>query len=71
MGGCQLEWPGTPYVCQHGARDLLSVVVPQYGSCGRSMRSCTHVDPLGTQAVCWPGLLPGCRGKDVLGKFSR
>jgi hypothetical protein len=28
------------------------------------------MDPLGAQAVCQPGLLSGCRGEDVLGKFS-
>jgi hypothetical protein len=29
------------------------------------------VDPLGAEAVHQPGLLLGCRGEDVLGKFSR
>jgi hypothetical protein len=28
VGGHQLEWPGTPNLCQRGAGDLLPVVVP-------------------------------------------
>jgi hypothetical protein len=28
VGGQQLEWLGTPYLCQHGVGDLLLVVVP-------------------------------------------
>jgi hypothetical protein len=27
VGGCQLEQLGSPQLCQHGARGLLSVVV--------------------------------------------
>jgi hypothetical protein len=70
VGGHQLEWPGTPHMCQHGAGDILSFVVPQHGSHGRPMRSCMLVDPLGAQAVCRLGLLLGCHDKDVLGEFS-
>jgi hypothetical protein len=71
VGGHQLEWPGTLHVCQHGAGDLLSAVVPRHGSSGQPMRSCMPMDPLGIQAVCRPGLLLGCRGEYVLGKYSR
>jgi hypothetical protein len=71
MGGRQLEWPRTPHLCQHEAGDLLSVVVPRHGSCGRSMRGCVLVDPLGIEVVRQPSLLLGCCGKDVLGKISR
>jgi hypothetical protein len=68
----QLEQPGTPHVCQHKARDLLSfVVVPRHGSRGWAMKSCTLMNPLEAQAVCRLGLLPGCRDEDVLDKFSR
>jgi hypothetical protein len=70
VGGRQLEWPGTLHVCQHEGGDLLLVVVPRHGSHGRPMRSCTLVDLLGAHAVRQLGLLLGCRGKDVLGKFS-
>jgi hypothetical protein len=52
MGGCQLERPGTPHMCQHRAGDLLSIVVPRHGSCGLPMRSCMLVDPVGSQSVC-------------------
>jgi hypothetical protein len=71
VGGRQLEWPGTPQLCQNRVGDLLSVVVPRYGSCARTMRGCALVDPLGSHALHRPVLLSGCRGEDVLGKFSR
>jgi hypothetical protein len=45
VGGHQLEWLGTLHLCQHEAWDLLPVVIPQHGSCGRSMRGCVLVDP--------------------------
>jgi hypothetical protein len=48
---CHLEGLGIPHVCQHGARDLLLVVVPQDGSHGRLMRGWVLVDLLGAQAV--------------------
>jgi hypothetical protein len=71
VGGRQLEWPGTPHMCQQGAGDILSVVVPQHGSHGRPMRSCMLMDPLGDHVVCRLGLLLGCHDEDVLGEFSR
>jgi hypothetical protein len=49
----------------------LSVVVPHHGSHGRPMRGYALLDPLGAQVVRRPGLLLGCHGEDVLGKFSR
>jgi hypothetical protein len=52
-------------------KDILLVVVPRHGLRGRSMRSYTLMDPLGAQAVRRLGFFPGCRGKDVLGEFSR
>jgi hypothetical protein len=70
MGGLQLKWPGTPQLCQHGAGDLLPVVVPQHVSHARMMRGCMLVDPLGSQAVRRLGLHSRYRGKNVLGKFS-
>jgi hypothetical protein len=70
VGGHQLEWPGTTQLCQHGARDLLPVVVPRHGSRAWMMRGCMLLDPLGAQAVHRLGLLLGCHGEDVLGKFS-
>jgi hypothetical protein len=51
VGGRQLEWSGTQHVGQHGAEEILSVVVPQHGSRGRLMRSCMLMDPLGAQVV--------------------
>jgi hypothetical protein len=71
VGGRQLEGPETPHMCQHEAGDLLPTAIPRHGSRGRLMRGCTLVDPLGAEAVHRPGLLLGCRGKDVLGNFSR
>jgi hypothetical protein len=71
VGGRQLEWLGTSHICQHGAGDLLSIVVPWHVLRGWPMRSCTLVNTLGTPTVPRPRLLTGCRGKDVLGKFSR
>jgi hypothetical protein len=38
VGGHQLEQPGIAQLCQHGAGDLLPVVVPQHGSHARTMR---------------------------------
>jgi hypothetical protein len=70
VGGHQLLRLGTPHLCQHEARDLLPVVVPRHGSCGRMTRDCTLKDPLGIEAVCQPGLLLGCPDEDVLGKFN-
>jgi hypothetical protein len=35
------------------------------------MRDYALVDPLGASVVCRSGLLSGCRGEDVLRKFSR
>jgi hypothetical protein len=57
-------------VCQHRAKDVLSIVVLRHGSCGRQMSSCTLMDPLNAQEVHRLGLLPGCHGEDVLGEFS-
>jgi hypothetical protein len=71
VGGHQLECPGTPHLCHHGAGDVLSVVVLWHGSRGRPMRGYALMDPLGAQAVRRPGLLSGCHSEDVLGKFSR
>jgi hypothetical protein len=71
VGGNQLEQPGTPHLCQYRVGDLLPVVAPWYGYCGRPMRGFTLMDPLGAQAVRRPGLLSGWHGKYVLGKFSR
>jgi hypothetical protein len=71
VGGHQLEWPETPHLYQQGAGDLLPVVVPQHDSRGLPTIGCTFVNPLGTLVVRRPGLLSGCRGEDVLGKFSR
>jgi hypothetical protein len=58
-------------MCQHGPGDVLSVAIPQHGSHGQSIRSCTLMDPLGAQAVHQLGLFLGCRGKDVLDECSR
>jgi hypothetical protein len=58
-------------VCQHRARDNLSVVVPRHGSHGLPMSRSMLVEPLGAQAVRRPGLFLGCRGEDVMGEFSR
>jgi hypothetical protein len=55
--GRQLERPGTPHLCQHGAGDLLPVAVPWHGSCGRPTRGCAD-ERLG------PDLLRG-RGKSI------
>jgi hypothetical protein len=71
VGERQLERPRTPHLCQYGVGDLLSVAVPRHGYRGRPMRGCVLMDPLGTEVVCRPGLLSGCHGEYVLGKFSR
>jgi hypothetical protein len=71
VGGRQLKHPGTLHLCQHIAENLLPVVVPRQGSCGRSMRGCALMDQLGAQVVCRPWLFLGCYGEDVLDKFSR
>jgi hypothetical protein len=71
MVGHQLEWPWTLYVCQRKAANVLSLVVPQHGSRGQPMSSCTFVDPLGVQTIRRPGLFSGSSGEDVLGEFHR
>jgi hypothetical protein len=71
VGGHELEWLGTPHLCQHGARDLFPVVVPRHGSCQLPMRGCVLMDPLGAQAIRRPGLLSGCCGEDVMAEFSK
>jgi hypothetical protein len=71
VGRHQLKWLGTPRLCQHGAGDPLPVAVPRHGTRAWMMRGCAPVDPLGPQAVCRLGLLSGCHGEDILGKFSR
>jgi hypothetical protein len=71
VGGHQLEWRVTPQLYPHGVGDLLPVVVPRHGYRGWPMTGCVLMDPLGSEAVCRPGLLSGWRGAYVLGKFSR
>jgi hypothetical protein len=51
--------------------DLLLVAVPRHGYRGRPMRGCALMDTLGTEVVRRRGLLSGCHGEDVLGKFSK
>jgi hypothetical protein len=59
MGGRQLEWPGTPHLCEYRVGDVLPVVVPPHSSHGRLMRGCAFMDPLGIKAICRPGFLSG------------
>jgi hypothetical protein len=68
VGGCQLEWPGTLHLCQHGARDLLPVAIPRHGYRGWPMRGCTLMAPLGLEAACQLGLLSRWHDEYVLGK---
>jgi hypothetical protein len=58
-------------VDQHRVGDILPVVVPRHGYCGRPMAGCTLMDPLGAEAIRQLGLLSGWCGTYVLGKFSR
>jgi hypothetical protein len=60
VGGRQLKQPGTPHVCQHGAGNVLSVVVHRHGSCGWPIRSCTLMDPLSAQAIHRLGSFQDC-----------
>jgi hypothetical protein len=47
------------------------LLYPDVFPVGQPARGCALMDPLRVEAVRRAGLLSGCHGKDVLGKFSR
>jgi hypothetical protein len=55
---------------QPRARYVMSCTIPWYGYSRRPMNSYTVLDPLGSQAVCRPGLLLGWGGEDILGEST-
>jgi hypothetical protein len=63
LRGHQLGRCWTPYLHQQGVGYVLSSTVTRYVYSRRSLSSCMVLDPLGTEAVHWPGHLLGAVAK--------